>query len=161
MEPGGLQSMGSTLSWTHLSKHTHTYFSTTQQARCAKRIKSSGVNFSQILIQRNEKMRQKWTKCRWDKKHTRRKNADVSPSISIVTQNQFSPVQSLSCPTLCIPMDFSIPGLPVHHQLPEFIQTHVHWVGDAIQPSHPLSFRSPPAFNLSQHQGLFTLNSPN
>ena len=60
-----------------------------------------------------------------------------------------------SCMTLCDPMDCSTPGLPVHHQLPEFTQTHVHWVGDAIQPSHPLSSPSPPAFNLSQHQGLF------
>ena len=60
-----------------------------------------------------------------------------------------------SCPTLCDPMDCSTPGLPVHHQLPEFTQTHVHWVSDAIQPSHPLLSPSPPAFNLSQHQGLF------
>ena len=60
-----------------------------------------------------------------------------------------------SCPTLCDPMDCSMPGLPVHHQLLELTQTHVHWVGDAIQPSHPLSSPSPPAFNLSQHQGLF------
>ena len=60
-----------------------------------------------------------------------------------------------SCPTLCAPMDCSTPGLPVHHQLPEFTQIHVHWVGDAIQPSHPLSSPSPPAFNLSQYQGLF------
>ena len=52
-------------------------------------------------------------------------------------------------------MDYSTLGLPVHHQLPEPTQTHVHWVGDAIQPSHPLSSPSPPAFNLSQHQGLF------
>ena len=52
-------------------------------------------------------------------------------------------------------MDCSTPGLPVHHQLPEFTQTHVHWVGDAIQPSYPLSSPSPPVFNLSQHQGLF------
>ena len=57
------------------------------------------------------------------------------------------------CPTLCDPMDCSMPGLPVHQQLPEFTQTHVHWVGDAIHPSHPLSSSSP-AFNLSQHQGL-------
>ena len=68
---------------------------------------------------------------------------------------QFSSVQSLSHVWLCNHMDCSTPGLPVHHQLPEFIQTHVHWVGDAIQPSHPLSSPSPPAFNLSQHQGLF------
>ena len=57
--------------------------------------------------------------------------------------------------TLCNPMNRSTPGLPVHHQLPEFTQTHVHRVGDAIQPSHPLSSPSPLAFNLSQHQGLF------
>ena len=60
-----------------------------------------------------------------------------------------------SCPTLWHPMDCSTPGLPVYHQLLEFTQTHVHWVGDAIQPSHPLSSPSPPAFNPSQHQGLF------
>ena len=59
------------------------------------------------------------------------------------------------CPTLCGPTDCSMPGLPVHHQLPEPTQTHVHWVSDAIQPSHPLSSPSPPTFNLSQHQGLF------
>ena len=56
-------------------------------------------------------------------------------------------------------MDWSTPGLPVHHQLPEFTKTHVHWVGDAIQPSHPLSSPSPPALNLSQHQGLFSNES--
>ena len=60
-----------------------------------------------------------------------------------------------SCLTLCDPMNHSTPGLPVHHQLLEFTQTHVHEVGDAIQPSHPLSSPSPPTFNLSQHQGLF------
>ena len=60
-----------------------------------------------------------------------------------------------SCPALCDPMNRSKPGLPVHHQLPEFTQTHVHWVGDAIQSSHPLLSPSPPAPNPSQHQGLF------
>ena len=60
-----------------------------------------------------------------------------------------------SCPTLCDPMNCNTPGLPVHHQLPEFTQTHVHQVGDSIQPSHPLSSPSPPAPNASQHQGLF------
>ena len=68
--------------------------------------------------------------------------------------SQFSSVAQ-SCSTLCDPMDCNMPGLPVHHQLPEFTQTHVHWVGDAIQPSHPLSSLCPPAFNPSQHQGLF------
>ena len=60
-----------------------------------------------------------------------------------------------SCPTLCDPMNRSMPGLPVHHQLPEFTQIHIHWVSDAIQPSHPLSTPSSPASNPSQHQGLF------
>ena len=67
---------------------------------------------------------------------------------------QFSSVTQ-SCLTLCDPMNCSMPGFPVHHQYPEFTQTHVHWVGDAIQPSHPLSSCSPPALNLSQHHGLF------
>ena len=66
---------------------------------------------------------------------------------------QFSSVVQLSL-TLCDPVDCSTPGLPVHHQLPEFTQTHVHWVSDAIQASHPMLFHSP-AFSLSQHQGLF------
>ena len=70
-----------------------------------------------------------------------------------LTDTHFSSVAQL-CPTLCDPMDCSTPGLPVHHQLPEFTQTQVHWVSDAIQPSHPLLSPSP-AFNLSQHQGPF------
>ena len=70
---------------------------------------------------------------------------------------QFSSVAQ-SCPTLCDPMDCSTPGFPVHHQLPEFAQTHVHQVSNAIQPSHPLSSPSPSAFNLSQHQGLSHFN---
>ena len=69
-----------------------------------------------------------------------------SQSVSSVTQ---------LCPTLCAPMNCSTPDLPVHHKLPEFTQTHAHRVGDAIQPSHPLSSPSPPAPNPSQHQGLF------
>ena len=68
---------------------------------------------------------------------------------------QFSTVAQ-SCPTLCDPMDCNTPGLPVHHQLPEFTETHVPRVSDAVQPSHPLSSPSPPALNLSHHQGLFT-----
>ena len=64
--------------------------------------------------------------------------------------SQFSSVAQ-SCPTLCDPMYFSTPGFPVHHQLPELTQTHVHQVSDALQPSHLLSSPSPPAFNLSQH----------
>ena len=68
---------------------------------------------------------------------------------------QFSSVQSLSPVWLCDPMNCSTPSLPIQHQLPEITQTHVHWVSDVIQPSHPLSSLSPLAFNLSQHQGLF------
>ena len=70
------------------------------------------------------------------------------------TSAQLSSVAQ-SCPTLCDPMNRSTPGLPVHHQLPEFTQTHVHRVSDAIQPSHPQSSPSPPAPNPSQHQSLF------
>ena len=73
------------------------------------------------------------------------------PDTQIPSSVQFSSVTQL-CLTLCDPMSCS---LPVHRQLREFTQTHVHWVGDAIQPSHSLSSPSPPAFNLSQHQGLF------
>ena len=76
------------------------------------------------------------------------------PSKVSITNSQFSSVAQ-SCPTLCNPMDCSTPVFPVHHQVPELVQTHVPRVGDAIQPSHPLSSPSPPAFNLSQHQGLF------
>ena len=75
---------------------------------------------------------------------------DMSVQVSSVAQ---------SCPTLCDPMNCSTPGLPVHHQLPESTRTHVHWVSAAVQPSHPLSSPSPPAFNLSQHQGPFKLVS--
>ena len=79
------------------------------------------------------------------------------PSVNQSTHGssaQFSSVTQ-SCPTLCDPMNHSTPGLPVHHQLPKFTQTHVHQVRDAIQPSHPLSFPTPPAPNPSQHQSLF------
>ena len=76
------------------------------------------------------------------------------PATLLYSLIQFSSVTQ-SCLTLCDPMNCNMPGLPVHHQLPEFTQAHVHWVGDAIQPSHPLSSPSPPTFNLSQHQGLF------
>ena len=79
-----------------------------------------------------------------------------SCATSYVLRALFSSVQfSRSVVSLCNLMDCSTLSLPVHHQLPEFTQTRVHWVGDAIQPSHPLSFPSPPTFNLSQHQGLF------
>jgi len=80
------------------------------------------------------------------------KHENMLNSISLSVH--FSSVAQ-SCLTLCDPMNHSTPGLPVHHQLPEFAQTHVHWVSNAIQPSHPLSSPSPPAPNPSQHQSLF------
>ena len=82
------------------------------------------------------------------------KITDVAKFLLIILSVQFSSVAQ-SCPTLCDPMNPSTPGLPVHHQLPEFTQTYVHQVSDAIQPSHPLSSPSPPAPNPSQHQSLF------
>ena len=78
----------------------------------------------------------------------------IQYGISIQWNIQFSSVAQ-SCPTFCGPVNRSTPGLPVHHQLPEFTQTHVHRVSDAIQPSHPLSSPSRPAPNPSQHQSLF------
>ena len=87
------------------------------------------------------------------------KSAQISQQFdeSCKLSQSVSPVSSFAqlCPTLCNPMNHSMPGLPVHHQLPEFTQTRVHRVGDAIQPSHPLSSPSSPAPNPSQHQGLF------
>ena len=83
------------------------------------------------------------------------KQFPISPSPQPLDSSVLFSSVTQSCLTLCLPMDCSTPGLPVHHQLPELAQTHVHWVSDAIQPSHPLSSPSPPAFNLSQHQGLF------
>ena len=78
---------------------------------------------------------------------------DISPEKTDRWPVQFSSV-SRSGPALCNPMDCSTPGFLVHHQLLELAQTHIHWVGDAIQPPHPLSSPFPPAFNLSQNQGL-------
>ena len=74
--------------------------------------------------------------------------------ILLLSFRKFSSVLSLSCVRLCDPMDCSTSGFPVHHQLPKLAQTHVHWVSDAIQPSHPLTSPSPSAFSLSPHQGL-------
>ena len=80
------------------------------------------------------------------------KTLKVSKVWGVICSVQF--IHSVVSDTLW-PINSSTPGFPVHHQLPELTQTHVHQVGDAIQPSHPLSSHSPPAFNLSQHQGLF------
>ena len=90
----------------------------------------------------------------WKKKN---KGKDLA-SVFLHFIVSFSSVVQL-CPTFCDPKDCCMPGLRVYHQLPELTQTHVHWVGDAIQPSHPLLSPSPPAFNLSQHQGLQWVSS--
>ena len=93
----------------------------------------------------------------WSQSPLQSESVFASPdqfSICISRSVQFSSVAQ-SCPTLCNPMNRSTPGLTVHHQLPKFTQTHVHWVNDAIQPSHPLLFPSAPAPNPSQHQSLF------
>ena len=82
----------------------------------------------------------------------------VRVTVSFSAWTQFSSVAQ-SCPTLCDPVNHSTPGLPVHHHLPEFTQTHIHRVSDAIQPSHPGSSPSPPAPNPSQHRGLFPMSS--
>ena len=94
---------------------------------------------------------------RLQRENTKQGNSEQGIEIIMVhrTNNiQFSSVTQ-SCLALCKAMDCSMPGLPVHHQLSEHTQTHVHWVGDAIQSSHPLWSPSPPALNLSQHQGVF------
>ena len=85
------------------------------------------------------------------------RNTITAGTFSIHLCHRSDQIRSVAqlCPTLCDLMNRSTPGLPVHHQLPEFTQTHIHQVGDAIQPSHPLSSPSPPAPNPSQHQSLF------
>ena len=86
----------------------------------------------------------------------RARHSEMRSQVSLwsISSVQFSSVAQ-SCLTLWDPVDCSMPGFPVHHQLPEPTQTHVHWVGDAIQPSHSLLSPTPPTFNLSQHQALF------
>ena len=93
-------------------------------------------------------------KFRWQRKiiRNRKKNSFIFWMDALPPSQS---VKSLGRVWLCDPMDYSTPAFPVHHQLLELTQTHVHQVSDAIQPSHPLSYASPPAFNLSQHQGLF------
>ena len=97
---------------------------------------------------------QSWMSWIWISAPKRNSYLTLSTSISRFNQFQFSSIAQ-SCLTLCNPINHGMPGLPVHYQLPEFTQTHVHWVSNAIQPSHPLSSPSPPALNLSQHQGLY------
>ena len=116
----------------------------------AKILNKVSNNRTQCAINNNNKDK-KSNKTSWSSRvHARKvkfkEGRHMTNSISSVAQ---------SCLTLCDPMDCSMPGFPVHHQLLEPGQTHVHWIGDAIQPSHPLSSPFPPVFNLAQHQGLF------
>ena len=90
----------------------------------------------------------------WDKSNSLGSNSDSAKQWRAGNSVKFNPVAQL-CPTLCYPMDCSTPGLLDHHQLLMVTQTHIHWVGDAIQPSNSLSSPFPPTFDLSQHQGLF------
>ena len=124
-----------------------------------------------LLGQQQQKMFPTWLNVPWGAKSPQVK--DPSPYLISFTVECLSPntacnkyllncirsdqIRSVaqSCPTLCNPMNRSTPGLPVHHKLPKFTQTHIHRVSDAIQPSHPLSSPSPPAPNPSQHQSLF------
>ena len=141
-EPGRLQSMGSLKVWTWLSNFTSFHFHAlekemaTHSSVLAWRIPGTGEP-GVLPSLGSHRVRHDWSA--------------LAAAAAAVIQT----VQSLSHVRLCSPMDCSTPGLPVHHQLPQFTQTHVHWVSDAIQPSHPLSSPSSPAFNLSQHQGLF------
>ena len=96
----------------------------------------------------------RYSKHNWKMNSLRDSKMNIILPCPPVAWVQFSSVTQL-CPTLCNPMNCSMPGLPVHHRLPEFTQTHVHWVGDAIQSSRPLLSHSPPAPNPSQHQSLF------
>ena len=116
-----------THTYKHIDAHTHTHTHThTHPFPSSKPLPITSLSSRICLIE-------SWS-------------TDVSVQFSLVAQ---------SCPTPCDPRNCSMPGLPVHHQFPESTQTHVHRVGNAIQPSNPLSSPSPPAFNLSQHQGLF------
>ena len=95
-----------------------------------------------------------WRTTTWNKWENGQLETFSSASFLLLLWVQFSS-GAQSCPTLCDPMNCSLPGLPVHRQLPELTQTHAHWVSDAIQPSHRLSSPFPPTLSLSQHQGLF------
>ena len=118
------------------------------------------INYSEKTGEKHKHMEAKPHATKKPIKKSKRKsekNLETNENKNTTFQNpsvQFSSVAQ-SCPTLCDPMNCSMPGLPVHHHLPEFTQTHVHRVSDAIQPSHPRLSPSPPAPNPSQHQSLF------
>ena len=111
-----------------------------------------------IFVTQEHSFLSKWVKFMWWQNIEENYNGKIwiveGLALAMQSSAQFSSVAQ-SCPSLCNPVNRSTPGLPVHHHLPEFTQTHVHWVSDAIQPSHPLSSPSSPAPSPSQHQSLF------
>ena len=141
-EPGGLPSMG-------LHRFGHDWSDLAAAAR-----KRGERNVEKILYSSVFQELQVRSDCTKNI-HLWARKVGVALSEDSYLPSRFGSVQSLSLVWLCDPMDCSTPGLPVDHQLPELTQTHVHWVGDAIQPSHRLSAPSPPAFTPSHHQGLF------
>ena len=150
-EPGGLQSMGSETTEQH---HFHFSLSCIGEGN-GNPLQCSGLE--------NPRDRGAWwasisgvAQCRtWLKQLSSSSSSSSSP---LVSQGDFCFCCSVAkvCLTLSEPMDCSMPGFPVLHHIPEFAQTYDHWVGDAIQPSHPLLPISPPALNLSQHQGFYS-----
>ena len=130
-----------------LSQNFHSFLiyktSESQQRLYLEKLWRHRLNNTTVSVNSNNKVREKnfTMKKKWRKK--------------VYNENMPGCSVTRMCLILCDPMDCSTPDFPVHHQLPELAQTHVHQVGDAIQPSHPLSSPSPPTFNLSQHQSLF------
>ena len=137
-EAGGLQSMGS-------QRVRHNWSNLACTHALSKALWCRDILWSLLGVKEwSRKYLWLWKTCR---------SLSMKREVIILSQSVTSVAQS--CPTLCIPMDCSMSGFPVHHQLLEPTQTHVHRVRDAIQPSHPLLSPSPTTFNLSQHRGLF------
>ena len=132
--------------WFHLYKESEN-----QNTGSNKQTRNSHRYREQIVARRERHQGDEWNGWR---KLVQTSSYKIITGMKCTMGVQFSSVTQ-SCLTLCEPMNCSTPGPPVHHQSPEFAQTHVHRVGDAIQPSHPLSSTSPPALDISQHQGLF------
>ena len=166
-EPGGLPSLG-------LHRVGHDWSDLAAAVAAAVRFQSLGFNHYGIFLLHHWKTGNVWKQHKESERTGFRSplchllapsqkscssslnlsSSSVKHHNSLMLSDQIRSVAQL-CPTLCDPMNRSTPGLPVHHQLPEFTQTHVHWVSEAIQPSHPLLSPSPLAPSPSQHQSLF------